>query len=367
MKKLLLIMLVCILCVSQFAGCGKKKMTSADYAELARTNAAANAKKVVMTISKDGQSHDVTLDMMTYYLAYDELSGEASFTANKEYFTTLYGEDVDFWSLPSNNNNAPMKEGYKNSVYAKTVYTMILCYEAQEAGIKLTTERQQMLDRLTNECLARYTDEEKARCGMTADVIRANYENILLADQYNNLLMADITVDRDEIAKTVDKELYRVYRTLYIYLTNSTDNEQLNAIAGDTAKRRQLMAECFEAAKNGTSLEDLQKQNADIMVYASRDFQKAEQSSIEEGYLNAAYEMKVGEIRLLEFDYGTYVVKLEDNTEYYGYDDAVQAAVDEAVNELKGNTFNKIQEKYTITTTDVWDGIEMGTILKPKK
>lgn len=103
------------------------------------------------------------------------------------------------------------------------------------------------------------------------------------------------------------------------------------------------------------------------MVYASRDFQKAEQSSIEEGYLNAAYEMKVGEYRLLEFDYGTYVVLLDDNTEYFGYDDAVTEAVSAAENEIKGNLFNKIQENYTITTTDVWDGIEMGTILKAKK
>lgn len=366
MKKLLLIMLVCILCISQFAGCGKKKMTSEDYVELAKSNAASNAKKVVMTISKGGQSQDVTLDMMTYYLAYDELDGEAAFTANKEYFTTMYGENVDFWELPSK-NNAPMKEGYKNSVYAKTLYTTILCNEAKEAGITLSSERRSMIDRLTNDFLAKFTDAEKARCGMTEAVIRANYENILLADQYNNLLLSDVTVDRDEIAATIDKELYRVYRTRYIYLTNSTDNAELTAIAGDTEKRRQLMEECFEAAKNGTSLEDLQKQNADIMVYASRDFQKAEQSSIEKGYLDAAYEMKVGEYRLLEFDYGTYVVVLDDNTEYFGYDDAVTEAVAAAENEIKGNLFNEIEKNYTITTTEVWDGIEMGTILKAKK
>ena len=52
----------------------------------------------------------------------------------------------------------------------------------------------------------------------------------------------------------------------------------------------------------------------------------------------------------------------------YGYDDAVQAALEEAQNKGVSDVYAGIIEKYNIETTDAWNDIEMGTILNaPKK
>ena len=55
-KKLIVCMLcVCAMVTGLLTGCGKKPMTDAEYAEIAKSTAADNAKKVVMTIEKNGK------------------------------------------------------------------------------------------------------------------------------------------------------------------------------------------------------------------------------------------------------------------------------------------------------------------------
>ena len=67
MKKTIVCMLcICAMLTGMLSGCGKKTMTDEEYEEIAKNNAAANAKKVVMTITKGDKKYDVTLDMFTY-------------------------------------------------------------------------------------------------------------------------------------------------------------------------------------------------------------------------------------------------------------------------------------------------------------
>ena len=70
------------------------------------------------------------------------------------------------------------------------------------------------------------------------------------------------------------------------------------------------------------------------------------------------------EIEAMTPDYSIY----PDNTTYYGYEDAVSEAVSDAQNKGINNIYKTIEKEYTITTTDEWDAITMGTILTaPKK
>lgn len=354
-------------CAGVLTGCGEKKLTEAEYAELARENAAANAKKVVLTITKGDKKYDVTLDMFTYYLAYNELDGNENYKANKEYYTGLYGENVDFWSLPGSNGEK-MSELYKEAVYASMLYTLLMYYEAKDANVTMTEGRVKMLDQTTQQFLAKFTPEQRARCGMTQEVIRDNYERIFLADQFSSIMASNVVVDREAIAATIDKENYRLYKTNYVYLTKSDENAELNMKAGDTAKRVATMNDCYQDALSGTSLEQIYSKRSDILNLGQSNFSIADCASLDTQYVNLALNMKVGEIRLLETNYGIYIVELADNTTYYGYEDAVKEAVSDAQNKGINNIYKTIEKEYTITTTDEWDAITMGTILTaPKK
>lgn len=357
-------LLLCALFVSVFTGCEDEKMTDKEYEELAQANAAANAKKVVWTISKGDKTYDVTLDMFTYYLAYNEADAYTLFQTNAEYYKLFYGEDVDFWKIPADENNHTMAESYKATVEASMLYTILMYYEAKEAGLTLTDAREKKLDSTTDAFLAQFSPEERARCGMTREVIRANYERIFLADQYSSVAAATVKVDKDAIAATVDKEQYRVFQTNYLYLTKSTDNEELTKIAGDSAQRLKTMQDCLADAESGMTLENIQKKYADILTYRTQDFVRANTTNMDPEYVSLVTAMQKGDIKLLDLSYGIYVVELVDCSTYYGYEDAVKLAIQEAQNKGINSIFSEIEKTYTITKTDVWNELEMGTILR---
>lgn len=342
-------------------------MTEEEYKKLAETNAKNNAGKVVMTLTKNGVTHEVTLDMLTYFLAYNEKEGNAAFENNKDYYKALFGDDVNFWTMQSNNSRS-MAEEYKLMVYDTAVYTMILYFEAQDAGMTLSDSRKNAVANTTALFLNKYTWEERARCGMTDEVIAQSYERIFLADQYKEQITANVKVDEDAVRATINKEDYHLYETSYLYISKSMDDESLVAAAGSQEQRKQLMEMCKEEAEKGKSFADIQKEHADVLTYATRDFTAAIQTSYEPEYINLARDMKIGEYRLLEFNYGIYLITIDSNTKYYGYDDAVQAAMDEAFAKDANTIFSQIDKDYEIKTTDNWDKIEMGTVLKaPKK
>ena len=367
-KKLIVCMLcVCAMVTGLLTGCGKKPMTDAEYAEIAKSTAADNAKKVVMTIEKNGKVSEVTLDMITYYLAYYELEGRLEIEKNAEALKTFYGENADLWALPASGSNMTTAEAYKEMVRVSTLYTMLMYNEAVEAGMTLTDERKNVLESLTTNFLNNYSAAERARCGMTHDVIYANYERVLLADQFNELATNNVTVDRDEVAKTVDKEQYRVYKTNYLYISKSNDNEELVKAAGDVENRVKTMQACYERAQNGEKLETIINDYKDFMYLMPRDITRTTASNYEPDFCNAVFAMEKGELKFLDTSYGVYVIELLDESEFYGYEDAVDHAVEQEKNRKVKNIYSDIEKNYTIKTNDGWDEITIGTILQAKE
>ncbi len=363
--------MVCMFCVLAMvvgimAGCGRpNQMTDAEYEELAKENAASNAKKVVLTVTRDGKTREITLDMIMYYLVYNETEGNQAFLKNEAYFKEIYGNDVNFWEIPVA-RNATYKDTYMSTVYDSVVYTMLMYYEAVDAGMELTESRQKALDSTTEQFLAKYTPAERARTGLTKDVVRANYERIFMADQYSALLATNVKVTPEDVKKDIDRELYRKYEAITLYLTKSNDNPELAAKAGDSAQRLKTMQDCYEAALKGEDFAEIQKRYSEIMYLRSREYRRVEGSSAEPDFIEALLGMEPGEVKLVDSSYGIYVIKLLNKSNYEGYEDAVNEAVSAAQNKGINEIFSKIEEKYQVTRTDAWGEIEMGTILKAK-
>ncbi len=368
MKKVLSICLILVMCLSLTA-CKDEKLTKEDYMKLAESKAKSNAKTVVMKITKGDVTYDVTLDMMTYFLAYNEKTGNDLYEQNKEMYSNIYSENVSFWEIPSD-NNIPMAEEYKKAVFSTAVYSFLMYYEAKESNISLTKERQEKLDFTTDKFLSKYTDEEKARCGMTKEVIRGCYEKLFLADQYNEILSGAVTVDKDKVKASVDKEMYRIYETEYLFVSKNRRDADMNIIEmteQEKEEQRRMVNETFEKAKSGTDFVELQKEHNDVMTYSTRDFQKSGTASFDPEYVNKILDMNVNEIQLLELDYGYYIMKVDSNDKIYGYEDAVTEALDKATSEAISDIYVQIEKKYNVETTEAWDKIEMGTVLKAKK
>lgn len=357
---------LCVSCMGMMTGCGKK-MTDAEYEELAKENAEANSKKVVLKITKGDKTYDVTLDMCTYYLAYNENDGNENFNSNSEYYKGLYGDNVNFWNITASAGQT-MRQVYKEYVYSSVLYTLLMYYEATEVGLSMTEDRKNLLDTATKQFLEKFTAEQRARCGMTEDVIRANYERIFLAQQFSSIAASNIVVDREAIAAKVDKEQYRHYKTNFLYLTKSDDNEELAKKVGNTEQRLALMNSCFEEVKNGATLEEVKAEHGDTLVLNNSNFRLIESSGLDPNYITAVMNMKVGETKLLDFSYGIFIVELVDNTTFYGYEDAVTEEVEKAQQQSVKEIYEGIEAKYSIEKTEDWDAITMGTILNaPKK
>ena len=368
MNKRLTLILILALCMGALAGCQKKQISDAEYEEIAKQKAADNSKKVVMTITKGGIKHDVTMDMLTYHLAYEEAEGNGSFESNKEYYQVMYGDDVNYWDIKVNDTET-VGDQYKDVAYASAYYALLMYYEACDANMTLTDVRRNALDSYTKKFLDKFTPEQRAKCGMTEEVIRATYERLFMADQFKEVMASNIVVDREDVMLTIDREDYREYQTNYLFLTKSNDNADLALIAGDTDKRRELMKQCFEEAKSGKSLQTIQMEHNQILTLATRDFQKADPNStaIDPDYLSTAYEMLKGEYRFLECNYGFYVIQMVDNLTFYGYEDAVTEAVEKKKTEEINEIFKKVEKLYKVETNDAWDDIKMGTILQSAK
>lgn len=362
MKRLFCVLLIAALAAGMLTGCKDKEMTDEEYLELIEQKAEDNKKTVALYISGPEKSYEITLDWLVYYLAYYEKQALSTQSENSEYFEALYGEEYDFWSLPSSDGKTTMAETYKSAAYSSMIYTAIMYFEAVEAGVEAGDSRLVKLESTTQSFLAKYTLAERAKCGMSEECIRENYERIFLVDAYAEYLTENREVDEDAIRESIDKEDYRVYQTDYLYISKSQYDDDLNRVelSEEEVKRRAAAAQAaYEKVLMGDDMVKVRAEYDDIMTYSTRDFTRTN-ISVEQNYIAEAVKLENGEITFLETDLGYYVIKMVDNTQYSGYEDAVQEAIDTAKAQDISEVYEEIEKKYEVTPSDAYESIRLG-------
>ncbi len=363
MKKVVCCVLVMLMAVSLFAGCGKKEVTEADYQELISQKAEENRKTVILTLTGPNGTKEITKDMMMYYLAYYERTGVEYDKENGAYFQAIYGDEYKFWEM-TGEDNRPMKETYLNAAFSAMVYTTIMYEDAVAAGLTLDDTRAKSIERLVANFLANYTMAERARCGLDEKTLTECYERILLAGQYEEYVTANVTVDQATIEATLNKEDYRVYETDYVYVATRSYDEDFQIVEYGEAEltlRKNAIEDAYNRAQEGSDLRNIQKVYSTIMTYANRDFYRND-SAVEKEYINTVLEMQVGDIASLTTEGGVYVIKLIDNTQYVGYDNALESALQTAKDENVAKAYAAIEAKYSMKKEAAFDKIEMGKI-----
>ncbi len=367
MKRWIGLVLLVIMTVCMFGGCGEKELTDEEYLELAKTKAEQNKKTVGLYITKDSTTHEITMDWLLYFLAYNERQGLAYYEENKEYFDSIYGEAYDFWSAESGSGST-IRENYKNMAFSSAVYTMLMYMEAVENEMELSDVRKAQVEKLTAEFLKKYTVQEQARCGMTEEIVRANYERILLADAYVSKLQEGNEVDEEAVRETVDKEDYRVYVTDYLYVSKydyDDDFKKLELTVEESKERKDAIENALLQTKKGQTMISIRSLYSDFMTYATRDFYRTN-VTYEADYVEAAMSLEPGECMLKETSTGYYVIMLKDNTQIVGYEEAVQKAMEEAEAVDISEIYKEIEKQYEVTKAEAWDAVEFGsyTIVK---
>ena len=351
LRKLTAILLVFAVAFS-CAGCGKKKMTDKQYEELAGKQAEKNKKNVVLRITFDGQTKEITAYDVVYFLAYNERQAYEEKSSKEPTYRALYGDDFNYFEM-RDSNGTMMKDSYKSAAFSTIAYTYILYYEEL---------RRVKLDSATSNFLNSYSAEQRARVGMTADCIRETYEKVFLADQYGTLMTSDFEVDEEAAKATVDKEDYRVYQTDYLYVAKYDYDENFQKVefsAEESAARKAAMDDAFERTKNGEDMLDIRSSYDSIMSYGTRDIYRTD-NTLEPAYIENSMNLKEGECVFLETTGGYYVIYLENNHEFVGYDEAVSSAIEKAKSTGVAEWYMTFESKYNIEKTAEWDKIEIG-------
>lgn len=351
-----------VLCMAfGITGCGKKTMSEKEYNELAEKQAERNKNKIAVRVTVGNETHELSLYDLVYYLAYQEQSAMEIKKTQDPYYSMMYGEEYNFWDV-ADSNGTKMSDGYKDMAFSSAIYTYIFYYEALNAGMTMDEMYRSTVTARTKEFLARYSPEQRAKCGMTEACIRENYEKVFLADQYIRQMTESFKVDEEEVRKSVNKEQYRVYQTDYLFVSKYGYDESYRKVeysAEESAARKQAIEDAAERTKNGEDMKQIRASYDQFMSFGTRDFY-AEENSIEQIYADTVKEMKVGESCLLDTGSNYYVIYLTDNTLYNGYEEAVQQAIESARNVGIADVYTAVEGKYDFAKTEEWDAVKMG-------
>ncbi len=367
MKRVLCGMLMLMMGIGLLTGCGDKELSDEEYAEIAEQKAQNDKKVVALYATKGSNTYEITMNDVVYFLAYNELQGYQAYAEKKEEYEAVFGEGYDFWETQG--ADGTMGDVYKGMAFSTIAYTYVFYYEAVEEGMKLDAQRTAQLDAATENFLAKYTPAQRARCGMTAEGIRATYERIFLADAYMEKLTAEHVVDEEAVTATVDKEDYLVYVTDYLYVPKADyddDLKQIELTENELAERKAAIEDALTKVEKGQEMLAVRAIYDKFMTYATRDFYRTN-ATYEEEYIEKAVAMEVGENALLETKSGYYVIKLIDNTQYAGYDEAVKAAIEDAKNLDISKVYTELEKEYDISTSEAWDAVKFGNYIMEKK
>ncbi len=361
--KLVAMLLVLLMVVAPLGGCKKKQLTDKEYEELAQKQAEKNKKKVVLRVTEGNETFDVTLYDALYYLVYNEKSALSVKNEQNSYFASMYGEDYNFWEI-TNSDGIKTKDGYKENAYATVVYTTVFYNEAKKAGMELEEIRRIQLDSATAMFMNDYTAEQRAKCGMTEACIRENYEKIFLADQYVEKMTSSYEVDEQAIRDSIDKEDYRVYETDYLFVQKSgidENYERFEYTPEEQEMRKNAVEDALERVKNGEQMMNVRNDYADFMTYGTRDIYRTT-VTIEASYVDASVALAKGEAVLLEGNTSYYIIYMVDNTQFVGYEEAVDEAISDETSVGVGELYQSVSDRYNFTKTEEWEAINLGDL-----
>ena len=264
-------------------------------------------------------------------------NAESSYGEIVRYYRDFLG--IDYWSLTTANGMSAA-EAVKNDVFRELVTLNVFFSMAQDEGLSLSPDEQSACEA---EARAYYASLPLSVADgiHEADVIGLMVKQ-RLADRMYSRLLAEIQIDEEAVAASVDASRYVVYDVEY--LLNPSDGEDaadaMNHLRGESVWPGPL---------------------AEGILYGRARVSSADKNA-DRALLAAASALDIGETSgIIKTDYGLFLIRLTDNLDPSAYEEALESALYDARAQAFQPNLNALysEAEYEINVS-FWDSVTMG-------
>lgn len=144
---------------------------------------AEETDKVVLTV--DGR--DLTLGDIAFYVAFEELKVEQQARIYDYYNPRAY------WKMHT--DGTFVKEAAMRAVIEMAVHDEIFSRMAQEEGVELSAEEEELLVSRQSDFWSDLTEDQREKLGVTEDAINLQIRKAALAEKYQNIIAVENNSD----------------------------------------------------------------------------------------------------------------------------------------------------------------------------
>lgn len=351
-------MLVLVCSMALVTGCGKKSSDKEDSSKTEGTaDTSINYSKDDVAVTIDGDK--LTMAEMLYYIYSYESQIDYMDKMYQYYFNTGY------WDMEIEEGKT-VRQDSKNQTMDTAIRYEVLYREAMKKDYKLSDEELETIKTNSASAMEQISAEQLALTGFTEDAVYEIQQKWAIADKYYEDLIKSFNINEDAIKAGVDKDQYKEYSTEYIMIpTVSTDDQGNSTPLSDKekAEAKKKIDAIYDKVKDSKDMEKALPEDSSEFNYSDLSFlPNDENETADKTYMKEAMKLKNDEISgVVEAEDGYYIIKMIDTDATTSYDEAVEAAIQDAENARFEEEFKTLEKNYNVVINDkVWDKVTMG-------
>ena len=351
-------MLVLVCSMALVTGCSKKSSDKEDSSKTeGTTDTSIDYSKDDVAVTIDGDK--LTMAEMLYYIY--------SYESQIDYMDQMYMYyfNTGYWDMEIEEGKT-IRQDSKDQTMDTAIRYEVLYREAIKKDYKLTDDELATIKENSASAMEQISAEQLALTGFTEDSIYEIQQKWAITDKYYGDLIESFNIDEDAIKAGIDKDQYKEYSTEYIMIpTVSTDDQGNSTPLSDKEKAaaKKKIDAIYDEVKDSKDLEKALPEDSSEFSYSDLNFlPNDENETADKTYMEEAMKLKNDEVSgVVETADGYYIIKMIDTDATTSYDEAVEAAIQEAEDARFDEEFETLEKSYNVEINDkVWDKVTMG-------
>lgn len=314
-----------------------------------------------------------TLDDLMYpiyeresqYSLYDEMY--QMYTGTSVWDTSYMGADRSVDASATNSI------GLKQEIINSEVAYDVLSQEAEKAGYTLDDEDKKTVEENVENALKGLSWGQKLQLNITKGNLTKRFEERVLADKYKADKEEELfaTVDEATVKAEIKEAEYKEYKVQYYAVPTTTTDDEGNTKDLSKKEKKEMLEKLQKVADEAKDAKDF----TSLIDEEEEDIEYAEDTFLDkDGWSMVTTKKILKEIKAMKNDEiseiyedeksGYYIfVKMIDNDSKESYEEACDAAIQEAEYAAYDSWYAEVLKNYTVeTVADVWDDVEIGTV-----
>lgn len=274
-----------------------------------------------------------------------------------------YPTTEEFWAEISDDEGHTIRDSYLENTKETMIQYEVLYDCAMNKKVELTANEMQKVRAYVEDLKQTMSAAEAERGGFDKESLTETATRMFLAEKYYENMTQNLGVDKEKVAKSINPEEYREYKTEYLYMPTTYYDENYE-LCQESEEVKKLCREVMESYKKEI---DRGKTFGEI-VGEDDSLQQKERKFLENGngaeVAYAAAAKKLGENEIcgpVQTEYGLYLIRMIDKDCKEAYDEAVEAAYESEKRKAFEAAYQVLLESYEIEVKEEsWTGIVMG-------